>query len=117
MGMLKEDRPDSLEVLLSQPWPKDPEELAKLPKEQQEQFKFLNRMQELARGLVDSEYWELINIVLISDMETAKSALEEPSTSDRDLRVNQGAARALRNARNFFVRLSKVEDSNGQEQD
>ena len=78
---------------------------------------FLRRMQELARGLVGSEYWELVNIVFVSDMETAKGALEEPSTSDRDLRVNQGAARALRMARNFILKLSKVEENNGEESD
>jgi hypothetical protein len=70
-------------------------------------------MQELARGLVDSEYWELINVVLVSDMESAKALLEEPSTSDRDLRVAQGSAKALRLARNFFLRLAKTEEENG----
>jgi len=72
-------------------------------------------MRELARGLVGSEYWELINVVMISDMETAKGLLENPSTSDKDLRVNQGAARALRMARNFILRLSKEEEEDGKE--
>jgi hypothetical protein len=74
-------------------------------------------MKELARGLVDSEYWELINIVLISDMETAKSMLEDPSISDKDFRVNQGAAKALRLARNFFIVLSKTEEKDGEKSD
>jgi hypothetical protein len=110
-----EERPDSLEVLLAREWPKEPEEVAALPLEDQEALKFLLKMRELARGLVDSEYWELINVVLVSDMETAKGALEDPSTSDKDLRVAQGAARALRLARNFFLTLAKVEEPNGEE--
>ena len=108
-------RPDSLEVLLSREWPKDPEEVAKLPLEDQEALKFLLKMRELARGLVDSEYWELINVVMVNDMETAKDVLEDTSASDKDLRVAQGAARALREARNFLLTLSKVEASNGEE--
>jgi len=111
----EEERPDSLEVLLAREWPKDPQELAKLSREDQELLKFLQRMRELARGLVGSEYWELINVVMISDMETAKGLLENPSTSDKDLRVNQGAARALRMARNFILRLSKEEEEDGKE--
>jgi hypothetical protein len=73
-------------------------------------------MKELARGLVDSEYWELIRVVLISDLEAAKSMLEEPSISDKDFRVKQGEAKALRSAHNFIVRLGTTdkEESNGE---
>ena len=109
------ERPARLEDLLSREWPKSPEALAELSRVETEELAFLRRMRELARGLVGSEYWELVNLVLISDMETAKAALEESSTSDKDLRVNQGAAKALRSVRNFLVVLAKTEEQDGEE--
>jgi hypothetical protein len=66
-------------------------------------------MQELARGLVGSEYWELVRVVLVTDLENAKAMLEDTSISDKDFRIKQGAANALRSAHNFMVELSKVE--------
>ena len=74
-------------------------------------------MRELARGLLDSEYWELLSFVLINDMEDAKAMLEKPSTNDRDIRVNQGAAAALWNVGSFLTKLAKVEDEDGKESD
>jgi hypothetical protein len=74
-------------------------------------------MQELARGLVDSEYWELVSLVLISDLETAKGALEESSIGDKEFRVKQGEAKALRSALNFLLQLAKdvvKENENGE---
>ena len=77
-------------------------------------------MQELARGLVDSEYWELVSLVLINDLETAKGALEDTSISDKEFRVQQGAASALRSVHNFILKLGakeESEDENGEERD
>jgi hypothetical protein len=64
-------------------------------------------MEELARGLVSSEYWELVSLVLIEGLEDAKGALESESTDDKTLRVRQGESKAYRSAYNQFLSLSK----------
>ena len=74
------------------------------PDPQEEQF--LKKMQELARGLRDSEYWDLVSLVLIQGLEDAKGALESETTSDRDMRLHQGEAKAYREAFNLFVGLA-----------
>ena len=97
------ERPDSLEVLLAREWPKDSKELSS---EDQQTLAYLKRMQELARGLRDSEYWDLVSLVLIQGLEDAKGALESETTSDRDMRLHQGGAKAYREAFNLFVGLA-----------
>jgi len=64
-------------------------------------------MAELARGLISSEYWELVSLVLIEGLEDAKGALENEATDDKRIRVCQGEAKAYRDAYNYVVRLSK----------
>lgn len=76
-------------------------------KEALEAQKYLQRLRELANGLVSSEYWELISLVLIDGCEEAKARLESVTTSDKDLRVSQGEAQAYRSAYNLIVNLSK----------
>jgi hypothetical protein len=68
---------------------------------------------------VDSEYWELVSIVLIQGLEDAKDALENVSTSDTDFRLRQGEAKAYRETYNFLFALSKVvtEENNGEAHD
>lgn len=66
-------------------------------------------MKELARGLKASEYWELVNVVVIGDLENAKALLEDTGASDKDLRVAQGQAKALLAAYNFLVTLAQEE--------
>jgi len=106
--------PRPLEELLAREWPRDPAGLGLV---EQEEYRFLLRMVELARGLVDSEYWELVRVVLIGDLELAKAGLENVSASEKDLRVNQGAARALLSLHNFILKLSRgvEENVNGEE--
>jgi hypothetical protein len=106
--------PRQLEELLAREWPRDP---AGLPQVEQEEFRFLLRMVELARGLVDSEYWELLRVVLIGDLELAKASLENISLSEKDLRVSQGKAAALLSLHNFILKLSRgvEENVNGEE--
>ena len=71
-------------------------------------------MVELAKGLVSSEYWELVSLVLVNGLEDAKSALESESTDDRTIRVCQGEAKAYRSAFNTIVEWSKsTEEENG----
>ena len=108
------DRPAGLEELLSREWPQD---LTELTREEQEGLKLLRHHQELARGLVDSEYWELIRFLIVSDLEAAKSALEDTEISEKDFRVKQGEARALLSFHNFILKLSKIpeEKENGEE--
>lgn len=72
-------------------------------------------MLELARGLVDSEYWELVRLILVNDLELAKSALEDTRLSESELRVHQGEAKALTSAHNFIVDLAREEVSDGRE--
>jgi hypothetical protein len=74
-------------------------------------------MKELARGLKDSEYWDLVSLVLIDGLEDAKGALESETTSDKDMRLHQGAAKAYREAFNLLVDLAGnvSEEKNGKE--
>ena len=108
------ERPVRLEDLLSRQWPKDKASLSRV---ETEELSFLKRMQELARGLVGSEYWELVKLLIVSDMEDAKGALEDTSIGEKDLRVKQGAVKAIRELHNFILTLSKieVEEENGEE--
>ena len=93
-------------------WPED------LPQQEQEilteQLAFRRKMEELARGLISSEYWELISLVLIEGLEDAKAALESESTDDRRIRFCQGGAAAYRSAFNLVIALSNgsTEDKN-----
>jgi hypothetical protein len=54
-------------------------------------------------------------MVLIDGLEDAKGALESEATDDRQLRVCQGEAKALRSAFNLIIALSKdaSEEANG----
>ena len=108
------ERPVRLEDLLSRQWPKDKASLSRV---ETEELSFLKRMRELARGLVGSEYWELVKLLIVSDMEDAKGALEDTSIGEKDLRVKQGAVKAIRELHNFILTLSKieVEEENGEE--
>lgn len=67
-------------------------------------------MLELARGLVGSDYWELVSLVLVEGLEDAKQTLESEGTGDRDLRIKQGEAKAYRSAFNLVISLSSVDD-------
>lgn len=64
-------------------------------------------MRELARGLLGSEYWELVSNVLINGLETAKGTLENETVEDKYFRVAQGEAKAYRSAFNLIVELGK----------
>jgi hypothetical protein len=66
-------------------------------------------LKELARGLLSSEYWELVSLILISGLEDAKGALENVTTDDRNLRLCQGEAKAYRDAYNLVVSMSEVD--------
>ena len=96
----------SLSALLSE----SERPLADLSPEDQQERQFLLRLRELARGLVSSEYWELVSLVLIDGLETAKGALESETIEDRALRISQGEAKAYRSAFNLLIRLSKGEE-------
>jgi hypothetical protein len=63
-------------------------------------------MVELARGLVGSEYWEFIHLLLVTGLEEAKALLEQESTSDDKIRFCQGQAAAYRAAINDILRWS-----------
>jgi len=67
-------------------------------------------MRELARGLKGSEYWELLNVVILGSLEAAKAPLENPSSSVDRLRYCQGQAGALREIYNFLLELAKDEE-------
>ncbi len=117
----QQDRPEPsrrphLADLLSQE--ASPEQLPSLPPEEQQQQRFLQKMRELARGLRDSEYWDLVSLVLIEQLEEAKSALERESTPLERMRFCQGEAHACREAVNFMLELAKdvVEDGHGKEE-
>ena len=97
--------------LLSREWPKE------MSVVEEEEHKYLLHQVELARGLVDSEYWDLLRVCLIGDLEEAKGALERIETSDRDIRVNQGKANALEQLHNFILRLSRYGDEDGKARD
>ena len=73
----------------------------------EESRQFRRKLVELARGLLGSEYWELVSLVLIDGLESAKGALESEGTSDKGVRVNQGEAKAYRSAYNLIVTLSQ----------
>jgi hypothetical protein len=86
-------------------WPEDlPEDQLRLL---EEQLSFRRKMEELARGLVSSEYWELLALVLVEGLEDAKGALEGEATDDRRMRVCQGEAKAYRAAYNLIISLSQ----------
>jgi hypothetical protein len=71
-------------------------------------------LRELARGLLSSEYWELVSLVLIDGLETAKGSLESETIEDRYIRVSQGEAKAYRSAYNMLVSLAaNMEEKNG----
>jgi len=76
-------------------------------------------MQELARGLVGSEYWELLHLILVSNLEEAKGALESEVTSVEQFRLRQGEAKAYRNVHSFILKLSRStsEEDDGKESD
>ena len=99
--------PLQLEQALQAPVEWDPE----LPEAEQrilrEQQEFLRKLRELARGLLNSEYWELVSLVLVDGLENAKGALESETIDDRSLRISQGEAKAYRSAFNMIVRLSE----------
>ena len=111
-----EERKPSLAELLSREPPKGQEALEPL---EAQQVEFLKRMRELARGLVGSEYWELVSLILVEGLEDAKGALESTTTSDKDIRVKQGEAMAYRDVFNMIVELGKkvVEEKDGEEPD
>ena len=103
MAGILEDRPESLSLLMSL----DPQELAS--PEYREQSRVLRRLAELARGLRGSEYWQLLQEVLIVDgLEVAKAALESEAVSDKELRVRQGEAKAYTRAYNTLIELAKM---------
>jgi len=107
MSEMEESRLRLSEVMQAQEeWPQDLS-----PKEQEilaEQLAFRRRMEELARGLVGSEYWELLSLVLVEGLEDAKGALEIESTDDKRIRICQGEAKAYRSAFNLIIQLSKA---------
>ena len=76
-------------------------------------------MQELARGLVGSEYWELLHLILVSNLEEAKGALESEVTSVEQFRLRQGEAKAYRHVHSFILKLSRStsEEDDGKESD
>lgn len=76
-------------------------------------------MQELARGLVDSEYWELVRVAIIEELELAKGALESETISDRDFRIRQGEVKAYEAIHNKFLTLAAEasEEGDGKEPD
>ena len=99
-------RPPTLAELQSRP-EVAPEDLGSLNSEELAQHQFLLKMRELAKGLVSSEYWELVSLVLIQGLEDAKTTLESTSSDDRAIRVCQGEARAYRSAHNSILRLAR----------
>jgi hypothetical protein len=104
------DHRASLDTLLSQP----DRELAQLEAQDQkvelERRALRKKLYELAQGLIGSEYWELVSMILIDGLECAKSALESESTDDRRLRLCQGEAKAYRSAYNMIVDMAKGGD-------
>ena len=109
MAEIMEDRQrPSLDSLMAEPSPQKDQ----APTEAQQ---YLLRMKELARGLLGSEYWELVSLTLIEGLENAKAALESEATDDRTIRVRQGEANAYRSAYNKIIDLSKEasEEENG----
>jgi hypothetical protein len=71
------------------------------------------KLRELARGLTDSEYWELINVVVLGSLETAKASLENPSSDLDRIRFCQGQASVLRETYNFLLELARDESEEG----
>ena len=75
-------------------------------------------MRELARGLVGSEYWEMLSLVLIQGLEDAKGALENETISSDQFRLRQGEAKAYRSAFNMILELgADLEVHDGEESD
>ena len=91
----------SLSALLSVPEPQTLE-----LSQQQQQFRL--KMAELARGLLDGEYWQFLKLLIVESLEDAKDALESESTDDRRIRICQGKAQALRALHNSIIDWSKV---------
>jgi len=68
---------------------------------------------ELARGLVDSEYWgALIFPMLVEDLEVYKSALEDERQDEKAIRLAQGASKALRAFEHEVIELSRASGEN-----
>ena len=78
--------------------------------EAEQLLQFLHKMRELARGLVSSEYWELIGVVLVEGLEVAKASLENETITIDKFRLSQGEARAYRSAYNLFLELAKEDE-------
>ena len=114
---LPEGHKQTLLELLNQPVRELQEGQEYSPEELQEQ-RYLERMRELARGLVDSEYWDLVSVSIIEELEIAKGALESVTIGDKEFRIKQGEAQAYRNAFNKILKLAETdteESSDGKE--
>ena len=101
--LVEESQGNPLVVLLAREWPQE-----RSPQEEVE-YQYLLKLSELAKGLVSSPYWEVVNVIVLGDLEEAKGALERISTSERDFRVAQGKANGLREAYNLILNLSRYE--------
>jgi hypothetical protein len=55
---------------------------------------------------VGSEYWQLLEQMFMDDLIHAKGALEDTGKSENELRVSQGAVRALTRFHDLIVELS-----------
>jgi hypothetical protein len=110
-----EPQRQSLEVLLAQPGRAESECSPQEWKVEQELEALRNHLKELASGLVESKYWELVAMVLVDGLESAKGALESVATDDTRLRVCQGEAKAYRSAYNTIIEMSRdvSEEANG----
>ena len=117
MPQLESGHKATLLELLAQP--PEPPEGTQWSQEELQERRFLERMQELSRGLVDSEYWELVRVAIIEELEIAKGALESETISDKDFRIKQGEAKALTMIHNKFLKLaaSVKEKENGEKPD
>jgi len=106
---------EGLKLSLSQLLAQEPQEGQELSHQEEQEQAFLKRMRELARGLVGSEYWELLSLVLIEGLEEAKGALESETITVEQFRIRQGEAKAYRSAFNLILGLGKiVEEKNGE---
>ena len=107
--------PTLLELLAAQPQVRDPQE--SLSQEELQERQFLERMRELARGLLGSEYWDFLSVAIIEELELAKAALENETISDKDFRIRQGEAKAYTVIYNKIVALGAEkpkENENGE---
>ena len=107
-------RPTLLELLNQEPQ----DQREQTTEEAQEQA-FLRRMQELARGLLDSEYWDLVSVSIAEELALARFALESPTIAEKDFRRLQGEVSAYRNIHDKLVKLAAVEkkEDDGKEPD